>query len=103
MMLVPTAGATHASRARSPGLRMLYASDWTGPMEIFAADPSGRAPVQQVTFARPDGACQGGRRAEACGYTRPQPSPDGRRLAYWSVGSGYGPTALWLARADGAN
>jgi Tol biopolymer transport system component len=99
LMAVPTATA----RPGAKGLRILYASDWTGPMEIFAADPSGRAPIQQVTFARPDGVCQQGRPAEACGYTRPQPSPDGRWLAYWSVGSGYNPAALWLARADGTS
>ena len=32
-----------ATAARAP--RILYAGDWTGPMQIFAADPSGRAPL----------------------------------------------------------
>jgi Tol biopolymer transport system component len=97
-MLVPAAAAGHVSAARSTGLRILYASDWTGPTEIFAADPSGRTPIRQVTLARPNGGCREVRPSQACGYTRPQPSPDGRWLAYWSVGE---EQALWLARANG--
>jgi WD40-like Beta Propeller Repeat len=87
------APAAHAAR-------ILYAGDWTGPTEIFAADPSGRAPLGQVTFARPVGPCYW---AAACGFTRPLPSPDGRRLAYWSGGVRYVPATLWLARADGTD
>ena len=70
------AGARTDSQALPSMLRILYASDWTGTMEIFAADPSGRT-VGQLTFARPAGTCFA---PAACGYTRPQPSPDGRRL-----------------------
>ena len=47
------APAAHAARAP----RILYAGDWAGPMQIFAADPSGHAPLGQVTFARPAGPC----------------------------------------------
>jgi WD40-like Beta Propeller Repeat len=90
-MLAP---AAHGARAP----RILYAGDWTGPMQIFAADPSGRAPLGQVTFARPAGPCLW---AAACGYTRPLPSPDGRWLAYWTGGVSYTPATLLLARADG--
>jgi len=111
-MLVLTGSAGHASATGSAGLRILYASDWTGPTEIFAADPSGRTPVLQVTFARPESQCDQYSAAEACGYTRPQPSPDGRWLAYWSVAPGipvgtappaFYEATLWLARADGMN
>jgi hypothetical protein len=49
--LVP---AAHAA-AGTP--RILYAGDWTGSMQIFAADLSGRARLGQVTFARPANAC----------------------------------------------
>jgi Tol biopolymer transport system component len=67
-------------------------------MEIFAADPTGRTPVRQVTFARPDGACSS---PAACGFADPQPSPDGRLLAYWSTGQPWAARTLWLARANG--
>lgn len=97
-LVIPGARAQRVSEL-PPGLRVLYASDWTGTMEIFAADPSGRAAVGELTFARPDARCFS---AAACGFTRPQPSPDGRRLVYWSTGSFPGePSTLWLARADG--
>jgi WD40 repeat protein len=69
-------------------------------MEIFAADPSGRAPVRQLTFGQPAGGlCYS---PAACGFMRPQPSPDGHWLAYWSGNSLFGPATLWLARGDGS-
>ena len=89
--LAPTAHAT-----RSP--RILYAGDWTGPTQIFVADPSGRAPLGQVTFSRPAAPCYW---AAACGFTRPVPSPDGRRLAYWGADARFAPATLFLAGADG--
>ena len=89
--LVPGA---HAARAP----RILYASDWLGPTEILAADPSGRAPVGQVTFERPAAPCFW---AAACGFTKPLPSPDGRWLAYRSGGVEWVPATLWLASGDG--
>ena len=87
----------YAARAET---RILYAGDWTGSMQIFAADPSGRAPVRQVTFVRPRGTCYS---PTACGVTRPLPPSDGRRLLYWSKGPSdfAGTPTLWLARADG--
>ena len=97
LLLVSTAGGQSVLETPSSGHRMLYASDWTGTMEIFAADPSGRV-VGQVTFARPEGACYA---PTACGYARPQPSPDGRRLVYWSTGLPGESSTLWLAQADG--
>jgi WD40 repeat protein len=94
------AGVVPAAYGATGTPRVLYAADWTGSMQIFAADPSGRARLGQVTFARPMGACSS---AAACGYTRPLPSPDGRRLAYWTAGIAYVPQTLWLSRADGTN
>jgi hypothetical protein len=83
----------------APAPRIVYASDWTGPTEILAADPSGRSPVGQVTFDRPAAPCYW---AAACGFTKPLPSPDGRWLAYRTGGVEWVPATLWLARADGA-
>jgi len=97
LLFVPGTGARTTAEPLPSGLRILYASDWTGTMEIFAADLSGRV-VGQLTFARPEGTCNS---PAACGYVRPQPSPDGRRLVYWSTGSPWEPSTLWLANADG--
>jgi hypothetical protein len=97
LLLMPSADARAV--VQPTRLRVLYASDWVGPMEIFAADPSGRSPVRQVTFGRPPGAC---RWAAACGFTDPMPSPDDRRLAFWSAGLWFQPQTLWLARLDGS-
>ena len=90
--------AVLAATVALPQPRVLYAGDWTGSMQIFAVDPSGRAPVAQLTFSRPEGSCYS---AAACGFTRPLPSPDGRRLAYWSTVASYQSLTLWLAGADG--
>jgi hypothetical protein len=95
---VLTAALTPAARAATTRPRILYAGDWTGTMQIFAADPTGRTPLGQVTFDRPAGPCYS---PAACGFARPLPSPDGRRLAYWSAGVGYEPQTLWVANADG--
>lgn len=79
-------------------IRILYAGDWTGSMELFAADPSGRAPLAQLTFGHP-GSCQS---PTACGFSRPLPSPDGRQLAYWSKeGTDFQSQTLFVARGDG--
>jgi len=99
LALVPAAGARPAVHVQPSRLLVLYASDWVGPMEIFAADPSGRSPVRQVTFGRPPDACHW---AAACGFSDPMPSPDGSRLAFWSAGGGFDPRSLWLARIDGS-
>jgi hypothetical protein len=80
--------------------RILYASDWAGPTEIVAVDPSGGKPVGQVTVGR-EPSCSVG--LLACGFMDPIPSPDGRFVAYRSVLFFYWPYqgALWIARADG--
>lgn len=74
LLFISGAGAQTTAQTLPSGLRILYASDWAGTMEIFAADPSGRV-VGRLTFARPEGVCSS---PAACGYVRPQPSPDGR-------------------------
>ena len=92
--------AAAAPQAAGAATRIVYASDWNGPMEIFAADPSGRAPTKQLTFSSPHGRCSW---AAACGYWRPLPSPDGDAIVYWSSGGApYETQTLWVARTDGS-
>ncbi len=90
--------ATGSRAASHAQLRVLYAGDWTGSMQIFAADPSGHAPLAQLTFARVAESCHA---PTACGFMRPLPSPDGRRLAYWTTAASIQQQTLWLAGADG--
>lgn len=99
LAFVPSAGSRTAVHAQPSRLWVLYASDWAGPMEIVAADASGRSPIRQVTFGRPPDAC---RWAAACGFSDPLPSPDSSRLAFWSAGAGFQPRSLWLARINGS-
>ena len=73
---------------------LLYASDWLGPTRLFAADPSGKRPLGQVTFHRLRPYACGS--AWACGIDDPTASPDGRSVAYVDSGD------LWVARADGS-
>lgn len=96
------AGAATAAVARGPS-RILYSSDWLGPTQIFAVDPSSRMPLAQLTFDRNFG-CK--YTTFACGFTDPVPSPNGRRVAYGEVGVTYDagwlrPRTLWIADADG--
>lgn len=79
--------------------RILYASDWSGPSQIYAVDPTGRLPRGQLTFG-PAPACLP---ENPCGYVQPLPSPDGRRVLYWDYVL-QGPrrrSGLFVARADG--
>jgi Tol biopolymer transport system component len=87
--------APSAPKARPP--RILYASDWSGSSEIYAVDPaSGRR--GQLTFGRAP-ACVP---ANPCGYVRPIPSPDGRRIVFGDHSiEGPLPGSLFVARADG--
>ena len=62
LLALLAAGAAPSQAAPQP-LRVLYAGDWTGHMEIFAADASGRT-IGQVTFGDPGGGCH---RVTACG------------------------------------
>lgn len=72
--------------------RVLYSSDWTGHPEIFAVDPTGKAPAAQLTHWQSE--C---RRTPWVPYALIGlfPAPNGRYLAA-SCGSG-----LWLMQADG--
>src|SRR6187455_1833915 len=63
---------------------LLYASDWLGPTRLFAADPSGKRPLGQVTFHRLRPYACGS--AWACGIDDPTASPDGRSVAYVDSG-----------------
>jgi len=86
----------------APAPRLLYAADWPGPTEIFAADPSGRAAISQVTSGVPAVPCRSF--PSACGYGWPLPSPNGERLLFRAAGSpSYSLTGTpwWLAAADG--
>jgi hypothetical protein len=96
VLLAAGAAPSHAAQ---PALRVLYAGDWTGSMQIFAADPGGRLPLGQVTFGSPGGAC---RAPTACGWASPRPSPDGRRVAYWTTPS-LASSTLYVADASGTH
>jgi Tol biopolymer transport system component len=88
--------------AAAPGTaRLLFQSDWSGTSEIYAADPSGRQPMVQVTFGRAPTCVQVG-----CGYTGAVLSPDGRLILYTDFSAcSFSSTrpALFVARADGTH
>ncbi|MDX6408459.1 MAG: hypothetical protein QOE13_1530, partial [Gaiellaceae bacterium] len=98
LLLVLTAWAAPAAQAAGPS-RILYSSDWAGPSQIFALDPSGRAPLRQATSVRP--ACD--ITIVSCGVADPVPSPDGRHLLFRVTGAAlYGdpkerPGGIWLS------
>jgi hypothetical protein len=95
------APAAHAAATT----RIVYASGWSGAMELYAVDPSTRVRLGQITtgaepFCAPT--------ALPCGFLDPIPSPDGRRILFrgatWGLGSyRMGSSSLWVARANGAN
>jgi hypothetical protein len=78
----------------APTTRILYASDWSGHMEIYAVGPSGKAPPGQITFGS-DSKCG---TFLPCGFVDPILSPNGRQLLYRGSASG----SLWVAQADGS-
>jgi Tol biopolymer transport system component len=85
----------------NPGsFRLLYASDWSGTSEIYAADPNAPRAPAQLTFGRAP-ACE----AAACGYRDATPSPNGRFVLYtdWSVCNSSHPSSLFVVRADGTH
>lgn len=84
------------ARAQAAATRILYSSDWTGPSQLFAVDPSRRSTVAQLTFEREPGCLRSGAVAP-CGFSQPTPSPDGRWVAYRNRAG-----ALFVARADGS-
>lgn len=84
--------------------RILYASDWTGPTELFAIRPTGAIPLGQVTRGFESPCIQ---EFFACGFSDPLPSPDGRWLLYRNavlpavIPSQ--PQSLWIAHPDGTS
>lgn len=95
--------AVPPAHAAAPAQRILFVSNRTGPTQIYAVDPSGKAPVGQLTFT-PAASCDF---PTACGAQRAIPSPDGRRVLFTTRYSVYhdgyraDAYALWAARADG--
>jgi len=90
--LLALGGASFSSQA-APTIgtsRILYASDWSGHMQIYAVDPARPGVTHQVTFG-------------GDGFVNPQPSPDGRLVAYLSSSTSFyeRPRDLWVARANG--
>src|SRR5262249_25414482 len=100
-LVVLAASLVLATPARAAvSSRILYASDWSGDMELYAVDPSGREPVGQLTSGI-GGTCAF---LLPCGFVDPVLSPDGRMVVYGGTGlySYNGSAALWIARADGS-
>jgi Tol biopolymer transport system component len=93
LWFAPSAGAAS---------RLVYASDWTGRTELFAARPTGGGPLGQLTFGFEKPCID---EFFACGFSDPLPSPDGRWLLYRNAVLSAAVLAqlqsLWLARADG--
>ena len=92
-----------APPAHAGATRLIYASDWTGPTELFAALPTGGIPLGQLTSGyqtpcRPE--------HFACGFADPLPSPDGRWILYrnalLTAEIPAQPPSLWLTRAGGS-
>lgn len=85
--------------------RILYASNWTGRMQIYAVDPYGKAAVAQLTFGT-DARCSADRPPGVPGllpdgYVQPLPSPDGRYVLYRCMTHTTDRSHWVVARADG--
>ena len=92
--------ASHGGGAAAPvrAPRILYASNWTGDLEIFAVDPSGKRRVGQLTFGTEPECSSSG--ILPAGYVQPIPSPNGRYVLY-GCSNGWRRSSLWVAKADG--
>jgi len=101
ILLLAGLGAGSGSHAApsAPPSRILYSSDWAGPAQIYAADPSRRQVTGQLTFG-PAPACSR-RPGVSCGFAAPEPSPDGRRVLLSDYHYGARSATLFVARADG--
>jgi hypothetical protein len=78
--------------------RVLYASDWSGTYQVYAADSAGRGGAGQVTFGAAP-ACMPG---HPCGFVDPVASPDGRRVLFSDyVVQRSSARTLFVAAADG--
>jgi hypothetical protein len=84
--------ALAASPQALASTRILYASDWSGPTEIYAVTADGRSTAQITAGTPPSCRVQ----LIPCGFLDPLPSPDGRRLLYRGTDG-----SLWLSRGDG--
>lgn len=98
LLLLATALVLPAS-ARAA--RLLYTSDWSGTSQAYSVDPQHAGSTVQLTFGH-------ARSCDPlvellCGHSAVSASPDGRFIAYQSVGlpgcSGVG--GFFVARADG--
>jgi Tol biopolymer transport system component len=91
VLLASGSGSPPSQAAPAATSWILYASDWSGRMQIYALDPARPAVTRQVTFG-------------GDGFLDPHPSPDGRRLAYLGSSTSLweGSRDLWVARANGA-
>ena len=90
LWLAPSA---HAAAART---RLLFTSNRSGPTQIYATDPFGRAAPGQLTFSNPV-TCGAPR---DCGVDTVVPSPDGRHIAFTARHTSRG-DELWVARWNG--
>jgi Tol biopolymer transport system component len=102
--LGPADRSTSALGTAAGRSRILYSSNWTGRMQIYAVDPSGKEAVAQLTFGT-DAQCSASVVPSAPGllpdgYFQPVPSPDGRFVLYGCINQSMSPS-LWVARADG--
>jgi Tol biopolymer transport system component len=80
--------------------RLLYASDWSGTYQVYAADPAAQLATGELTSG-PAPACVPG---NPCGFVEPVASPDGRRVAFSEyVVSVAGSRTLFVAAPDGTN
>lgn len=77
--------------------RLVYASNWAGPSQIYSVDAAGRR--AQLTFGVPESCLV---RPTSCGYSDPTASPDGRRVAFFESHS-YCDARLYVAEASGDN
>jgi Tol biopolymer transport system component len=100
MLLALTGLGAHAEGARpaKTGSRIVYASEWSGVGQIYAADPSGREARGQLTFGAPS-SCRFG---TPCGFYDPLPAPDGSRVLFWDGQGVNSPSTLFVARANGS-
>jgi dipeptidyl aminopeptidase/acylaminoacyl peptidase len=93
--LTPTQDHARANGGADSGVgaRILYVSRWSGSQQIYALDPSGRAPLGKVGVGD-----------DAIDVFAPFPAPDGGHLVYRSgLAVDDSPHVMWIARSDGSD